>query len=97
MSWGKMNFPGFCHIIKMMYRALPIVALVLEMRLQLDRESLFAEVFLPTNKRSCQLSLATALSGHPQAKAYRALLLNSGRTLNFYMLSGQNIFKQTAA
>lgn len=92
-----MNFPGFCHIIKMMYRALPIVALVLEMRLQLDRESLFAEVFLPTNKRSCQLSLATALSGHPQAKAYRALLLNSGRTLNFYMLSGQNIFKQTAA
>lgn len=38
MSLGKMNFPGFCHIIKMMYRALPIVALVLETRLQLDRE-----------------------------------------------------------
>lgn len=97
MSSGKMNFPGFCHIIKMMYRALPIVALVLEMRLQLDRESLFAEVFPPTNKRTCQLSLATALSGHPQAKAYRALLLNSGRMLNFYMLPGKNIFKQTAA
>lgn len=92
-----MNFPGFCHIIKMMYRALPIVALVLEMRLQLDRESLFAEVFPPTNKGSCQLSLAMALSGHPQAEAYRALLLNSGRTLNFYTLSGKNIFKQTAA
>lgn len=43
MSWEKMNFPGFCHIIKMMYRALPIVALVLEMRLQLGRESSFAK------------------------------------------------------
>lgn len=92
-----MNFPAFCHIIKMMYRALPIVALVLEMRLQLDRESLFAQVFPPTNKRTCQLSLATALSGHPQTKAYRALSLNSGRTLNFYMLTGKNNCKQTAA
>jgi len=97
MSLGKMNFPGFCHIIKMMYRALPIVALVLETRLQLDRESLFAGAFPPTNKSSCQLPPALALSGHPQPKAYRALLLNSGRAVNFYMLPVKNISKQTAA
>lgn len=97
MSWGKMNFPGFCHIIKMMYRALPVVAFVLEMRLQLDRESLFAEVLPPTKARTCQLSLAMELSGHSQAKVYRALLFNSGRMPDFYMLSGKNIFKQIAA
>lgn len=49
----------------------------------------------PTNKRTCQLAWPQR-SGHPQAEAYRALLLNSGRTVNFYTLSGKNIFKQTA-
>lgn len=63
MSWGKMNFPGFCHKIKMMYRALPIVALVLEMRLQLDRESLFAKVHLLT-KGPASLPGHSALDTH---------------------------------
>lgn len=94
---GKNELPRVLPYNKKMYRALPVVALVLGTRLQLDRESLFAEILPPPNKGSCQLSPAPALSGHSQPKANRALLLNSGRTSNFYMLPGKNIFKQAAA
>lgn len=94
---GKNELPRVLPYNKKMYRALPIVALVPGTRLLLDRESLFAEILPPPNKGSCQLSPALALSGHPQPKAYRALLLNSGRTSNFCTLPGKNIFKQAAA